>query len=190
MVMKTIEEIEKYAKEKYVPIARKDLVSYLIKLTKENGYKKVLECGSGIGYTSIQLALIEGVHVNTFEYFQPRYEVCVENIKDFGLEDKICLSDKNILDATLDSDYDLIFIDGAKKHTVEIFNFLKNKIKDNGTIIVDNIDLEVVNKIEVESKKIKYQQIAKETKEYFENITEYNAIYMPLGDGIFKVTKK
>lgn len=187
--MRTIEELEIYAKEHYVPIARKDLVAFICNLIKEKGYKKVLECGSGIGYTSIQMALIEGVHVDTFEYFIPRYEVCKENVKDFNLEDKIFLSDKNILDAELDNDYDLIFIDGAKKHTVDLFLGLKDKMKDSGTIIVDNIDLDVVNKIEIESKKLKYQQIVKETKAYFENIKDYKAIYMPIGDGIYVVTK-
>ena len=187
--MKTIEELETYAKEHYVPIARKDLVTFICDLIKKSSYKKVLECGSGIGYTSIQMALIDGVHVDTFEYFLPRYEVCKENIKDFGLEDKVILSDKNILDAELDDDYDLIFIDGAKKHTVDLFIGLKDKLKENGTIIVDNIDLKVVSKIESETKRLKYEQIAIETKKYFEELKEYKAIYMPIGDGIYVVTK-
>ena len=37
---------------------------------------------------------------------------CKKNIKEFNLEDKISLSSDNILNATLDNDYDLIFIDG------------------------------------------------------------------------------
>ena len=188
--MQTIEDLEKYAKDHYVPIARKDLVSFLLDLTKEKRYKKILECGSGIGYTSIQLALLDGRHVDTFEYYLPRYEVCKQNIIDFNLEDKIMLSSKNILDAELDNDYDLIFIDGAKKHTIELFNYLKDKIKYNGTIIVDNIDLKVIDKIEIEKKRRKYVKACEETKAFFENMTEYDAVYMPLGDGIYKVTNK
>lgn len=187
--MKTIEELEIYAKDHFVPIARKELVIFLINLIKEKGYAKVLECGSGIGYTSIQLAMLDNVHVDTFEYYIPRYEVCKENIRDFNLEDKITLSDENILEATLDDDYDLIFIDGAKKHTIELYNFLKSKINDNGTIIVDNIDLNVLNQIEIESKKIKYQKIVEETREFFDNIKDYKAVYLPIGDGIYKITK-
>lgn len=186
--MKTIDELEIYAKDHYVPIARKDLVSYLVSLVKDNGYKKVLECGSGIGYTSIQLALLDGVHVDTFEYYMPRFEVCKENIKDFNLEDKITLSEKNILEVSLDNDYDLIFIDGAKAHTIDFFNAFKNKINSNGTIIVDNIDLDVVNKIEIRKKRNKYLRVVKQTKEFFDNITDFKVEYMPIGDGIYKIT--
>ena len=39
--MKTIEELEQYAVEHYIPIARKDLVAFLIKLVNENNYKKI-----------------------------------------------------------------------------------------------------------------------------------------------------
>lgn len=188
--MKTLEELEIYAKEHYVPIARKELVTFLIELVKKNKYKKILECGSGIGYTSIQLALLDGVFVDTFEYYQPRYEVCKENIKDFNLEDKINLSSENILDAKLENDYDLIFIDGAKKHTIDLFNALKTKISKNGTIIVDNIDLKVVEKIEIERKKAKYEKIVEETKLFFETITDYVVTYMPIGDGIYVINNK
>lgn len=187
--MKSINELEEYAKEHYVPIARKDLVCFLCNLVKEKHYTKVLECGSGIGYTSIQLALIDDVHVETYEYYMPRYNVCKQNIIDFNLEDKISLSSSNILDGKLDDDYDLIFIDGAKKHTIELFNALKTRIKDNGTIIVDNIDLKVVDKIEINKKRIKYQKVVVETKAFFENVKDYKVVYMPIGDGIYQITK-
>lgn len=187
--MKTIEELEIYAKEHYVPIARKDLVAYLINFIKEKGYKKVLECGPGIGYTSIQIAKLDNVFVDTFEYYLPRYNVCKTNIQDFNLDNKINLSSEDILKAKLDNDYDLIFIDGAKKHTIEHFNYLKDKIKEGGTIIVDNIDLEVVNKIEIPKKKIKYQKVVIETKKYFDNLKEYKVVYLPIGDGIYHIVK-
>lgn len=188
--MNTIDEIEIYAKEHYVPIARKELVSFLLQLVKDNNFKKVLECGSGIGYTSIQLALLDNVHVDTFEYYLPRYDICKRNIKEFNLENKINLSSENILNAKLDNDYDLIFIDGAKKHTIELFNFLKTKIKNNGIIVVDNIDLKVVDKIEINKKRIKYQRVVEETKKFFSNITDYDVTYMPIGDGIYYIKNK
>ena len=86
--------------------------------------------------------------------------------------------------------YDLIFIDGAKRHTIDHFNFLKDNLKDGGTIIVDDIDLKVTEKIERARKRLKYERAVRETKEFFENIEGYNATYMPIGDGIYVVTKK
>ena len=66
--MKTFEEIEKYAKEKFVPIARKDFVEFFKNLIIENNYHEILEIGSAIGYTTIHLALLENVYVTTIEY--------------------------------------------------------------------------------------------------------------------------
>ena len=41
--MKTIEELEIFAKDNYVPIARRDVVAFLSKLIKDNNYKSILE---------------------------------------------------------------------------------------------------------------------------------------------------
>ena len=78
--MKTIEEIEIYAKENFIPIARKEVVSFLISIIKQNNYKNILEVGSAIGYTTLQLASLPDVHVSTYEYWPPRIEICKQNI--------------------------------------------------------------------------------------------------------------
>ena len=87
--MKTFLEIEEYAKKHFVPIARKDFVEYFKNLIIENNYTDILEIGSAIGYTTINLALLENVYVTTIEYNTERYNLCVENIKDFNVEDKV-----------------------------------------------------------------------------------------------------
>ena len=188
--MHTIEELERYAKDHYIPIARKALVLFLIELVKGKGYKTVLECGSGIAYTSIQLALLDNVYVDTYEYYLPRFEIAKQNIKDFNLEEKIKISSEDIITAELGKSFDLIFIDGAKRHTVDHFNYLKDKLNEGGTIIVDDIDLKVTEKIERARKRLKYERAVRETKEFFENIKGYKATYMPIGDGIYVVNKE
>ena len=66
--MRTIEELEIFAKENYVPIARRDLVAFLTNLIKEHKYKNILEIGTAIGYTSIYLALIsKDIKITTVE---------------------------------------------------------------------------------------------------------------------------
>ena len=52
----SIEEIELYAHDHYIPIARKQTVKFMVDLVKENNYKSFLEIGTAIGYTSIVLA--------------------------------------------------------------------------------------------------------------------------------------
>ena len=81
--MKTLREIEEYAAKNFVPIARKDFVEYFKKLIIEKNYHDILEIGSAIGYTTVNLAQLDGVYVTTIEYNDARYELCVENINDF-----------------------------------------------------------------------------------------------------------
>ena len=41
--MNSIEKIEEFAKENYVPIARKETLEYIKKVFKENNYKSFLK---------------------------------------------------------------------------------------------------------------------------------------------------
>ena len=153
--MKTFEELEKYAKENYIPIARKAVVEYIVNTIKENNYKSILEIGTAIAYTSIHIAQIPNVFLTTYEYDDSRFIIAKQNISDFNVKDKIRLINDNCLYFEDNTTYDLMFIDGAKKHTIEIYEKYKNKLNKGGTIIIDNIDLKVTNQIESEKKKIK-----------------------------------
>ena len=64
--MKTFEELEKYAKENYIPIARKAVVEYIVNTIKENNYKSILEIGTAIAYTSIHIAQIPNIFLTTY----------------------------------------------------------------------------------------------------------------------------
>lgn len=182
--MKTFEELEKYAKENYIPIARHAVVEYIVNTIKGNNYKSILEIGTAIAYTSIHIAQIPNVFLTTYEYDNSRFIIAKQNINDFNVEDKIRLINDNCLYFEDNTTYDLMFIDGAKKHTIEIYEKYKNKLNKGGTIIIDNIDLKVTNQIESEKKKIKYQHIAEETKEYFENVKDFSVTYLDIGDGL------
>ena len=81
--MKTIEELEQFAKDNYVPIARKDVVRFLQNLIKENGYTNVLEIGTAIGYTSISLALVsQNIRITTVEKYIDNWTgLCYYNMR-------------------------------------------------------------------------------------------------------------
>ena len=101
--MKTFLEIEEYAKRNFVPIARKDFVEYLKKLIIDNNYHDVLEIGSAIGYTTTHLALMDNVYVTTIEYNDQRYQMCLENINDFNVADKVIAIHDDALEVFISS---------------------------------------------------------------------------------------
>ncbi len=188
--MKTLQEMESYAKEHYVPIARKDFVEYFKQLIISNHYHDVLEIGSAIGYSAIQLAMLEDVYVTTIEHNDERYEICLQNIHDFHLEEKIQAIHDDALAVFLSQKFDVIFIDAAKAKNIAFFEKFKVNLKPNGKIIIDNMDLKDFKKV-VSPKKAKfYEEKINELKQYLSTLPDFEVSYLEVGDGIALLSKK
>lgn len=188
--MKTFEEIEAYASKHFVPIARKDFVEYLKDLIIKNNYHDVLEIGSAIGYTTCHLALMDDVYVTTIEYNDQRYELCVENINDFNVNDKVLAIHDDALEVFISQKFDVIFIDAAKAKNIKFFEKYKVNLKENGIIIIDNIDLKDFKK-NVSPKKAKfYEGKIEELKDYLASLEDFDVSYVSIGDGIALLKQK
>ena len=188
--MKTLKEIEDYATSNFVPIARKDFVEYLKKLIIENQYHEVLEIGSAIGYTAINLALLNDVYVTTIEHNYERYKIALENIQDFKLENKIKIINDDANEVFLSLKYDVIFIDAAKAKNQIFFFFFSNNLNENGIIIIDNMNLIDFQKHVSPKKASFYLNINKNLKRYLNSLTNYSVTYLDVGDGIALIKKK
>ena len=189
--MNTLEKIEEFAKEHYVPIARKQTIEFLVDLFKKNDYKSFLEIGTAIGYTSINIALINpNIRILTLEYEEKRAAIARENFKDFNVENQIKMI---ICDARFyhpDLYYDLIFIDAAKKRNKYFLEKFSRRLNKNGTIIIDNMNLDDLWIDAKQEKKEKYDLVNKEFKEYILSLKEYDVkIYDDIGDGIAVLKK-
>ena len=188
--MKTFKEIEEYAQKHFVPIARKDFVEYFKNLIIENNYHDILEIGSAIGYTTINLALLENVYVTTIEYNTERYNLCMENIKDFNVENKVVAIHDDALEVFISQKFEVIFIDAAKAKNIKFFEKYSVNLKENGLIIIDNIELNDFKK-NVSPKKAKfYEGKINELKEYLASLSDYNVSYLQIGDGIAVLKRK
>ena len=190
--MKTIEELEQFAKDNYVPIARKDVVRFLQNLIKENGYTNVLEIGTAIGYTSISLALVsQNIRITTVEKYIEMFKIANQNFIDFNVDKQI----RNIHeDAVLfypDKKYDLIFIDASKKRNRYFFDRFSKSLLENGVIVIDNMNLEDLWIDAAEKKKEKYQKVNEDFIEYLKSLTDYDVkLDFNLGDGVAIVRRK
>ena len=80
-----LEEIENYAKLNHIPIMEKDGIMFLKDYIKKNNIKKILEIGSAIGYSAIQMALVDDdIYITTIERDSIRYEEALRNISKFN----------------------------------------------------------------------------------------------------------
>ena len=183
-----IRVIEEYAKENNVPIMMKDGIEFLTNYIKENNVKRVLEIGSAIGYSAIRMALVdESIKVTTIERDTNRYNEAVKNIKEFNLENQIEIINADALEYTTDKQFDLIFIDAAKAQYIKFFEKYKTNLKQDGTIISDNLDFHgLVKNPELTSNRNTKQLVRKINTyiEFLKENKEFKTEFISLGDGI------
>ena len=183
-----IRVIEEYAKENNVPIMMKDGIEFLTNYIKENNVKRVLEIGSAIGYSAIRMALVdESIKITTIERDTNRYNEAVKNIKEFNLENQIEIINADALEYTTDKQFDLIFIDAAKAQYIKFFEKYKTNLKQNGTIISDNLDFHgLVKNPELTSNRNTKQLVRKINTyiEFLKENKEFKTEFISLGDGI------
>ena len=180
--------IEEYAKENKIPIMMKDGIEFLTKYIKENNIKNILEIGSAIGYSAIKMALVDkSIKITTIERDINRFNEAVKNIKEFNLENQIEIINADALEYTTEKQFDLIFIDAAKAQYIKFFEKYKINLKQDGTIISDNLDFHgLVKNPELTSNRNTKQLVRKINTyiEFLKENKEFKTEFISLGDGI------
>ena len=189
MLDSLIRQMKEYALDNNVPIMTEGGINYLTKYIKKNNIKNILEVGTAIGYSAILMCSVdEDICVTTIERDEKRYLEAIKNIKKAKLEDRIDLIYHDALDVSVDGEYDLIFIDAAKAQNRNFFEKFKRNLKDDGTIITDNMNFHgLVNKDleSIESRNLRQLvRKVKEYKEFLEDNKEFTTEFFDIGDGI------
>ena len=186
--MGSIEELEKYAKENNVPIIQKDGLNFMVDYIRNNNIKKILEIGTAIGYSAINMALINPeIQITTIERNKEMYDKAHLNIKKFNLEKRINIIFGDALTTKINGKYDLIFIDAAKAQYIKFFEKYKVNLNKNGIIITDNLNFHgLTNNIEnIQSKNLKaLVKKINNYKEFLKENQEFNTKFYEIGDGI------
>ena len=190
-----VKEIEDYAKKNKVPIMQREGIRYLTSYIAKNDIHNVLEIGTAIGYSAIMMAYTkEDIHITSIERDEQRYLEALRNVKRLELEDKITLIFNDAFNVSFNDKFDLIFIDAAKAQNIRFFEKFQSNLKDNGTIITDNMKFHgLIDKDEEEIKSRDLRGLVRKVKEYrkfLDNNKEYETEIIDIGDGIAISTKK
>ena len=191
--MVQLRELEEYAKNNNIPIMLKDGIEFLCNYIKNNNIISVLEIGSAIGYSSIKMCLVNNlIKVTTIEKNPDMYNLAMQNIKNFNMQDRINIINDDALNIDLTDKYDLIFIDAAKSQYIKFFEKFEKNLNDNGVIITDNLSFHgLVENPSLTSNRNTKQLVKKIQKyiNYLKNNKEYETKFYTLGDGI-SISKK
>ena len=184
-----IREIKKYAIDNKVPIMQDDGIDFLTTFIVKNQINTVLEIGSAIGYSAIMMALANpNLKIITIERDRDRYLEALKNIKKANLEARITLVFNDALEANIEGNFDMIFIDAAKGQNINFFEKYETKLNKEGYIITDNMNFHgLVNKLDAEIPSRNLRALVRKIRDYrtyLQTNPNYQVEFLNIGDGI------
>lgn len=191
--------LEEYAKENMVPIISKESLDFLITLIKIKKPKKIIEFGTAIGYSAISMAMqCNDIEVLSFERNQKRYEVALENIKKFNLQNRIKVYNIDATDSKKifeNKKFDMAFIDAAKGQYKIFFDLVFDNINNEGIIVSDNLfHKDIVLERDIKKVEKRQRTIYRRMNDYIKFLKNENNNFftsiLPIGDGIAVTYKK
>ena len=202
---KIIKEMYQYAKDNDVPIISDEGLVYLLQLIRLTNAKRILEVGTAIGYSAIQMATLnKDIHIDTIEKDIEAYNIAISNINKAKLNDNIhvILKDgltvtKNDLMGVASYEYDLIFIDAAKAQYKNFFNLFTPFLKKGGIVVCDNLLFHGLVGLSLEEKEEKVttknlKGLVRKIEEFNDWLSKqkgYKTDFLRIGDGMSVSTK-
>ncbi len=184
---KLLVSLRMFAEKNNVPIITEDGIRFLNQIIRLREAKNVLEIGTAIGYSAINMVLNNDVVVTTIERDKIMYEQALENIKEAGLDNKINILFQDALEINESKlgNFDVIFIDAAKAQSKNFFNKYKILLNEGGVIVTDNLLFHGLVNTEVESRDLR--QLLRKIHDFNKFIVKAegfdNYIY-EIGDGM------
>ena len=135
-----INEIKNKALKEGVPIIKDEGLAFLLNFVKENNFKEILELGTAVGYSSMEMAKLDKqIHIDTIEKKEDMYKQAIKNIKDNNLDNQIDVHFMPIEEYKTDKQYDFIFVDAAKAQYSKYLEMFIDNLKPNGKMLFDNM---------------------------------------------------
>lgn len=187
--MKTLEEIERFARERYIPVMLDETRKLLYDTVKQYNPKRILEIGTAIGYSGIVMLSACSATLNTIEYDENSANMARENFKQFGVLNRVNLfvCDARETVGYLSGSYDFIFLDGPKGQYVNFFPYLTDLLVIGGVLFCDNVLYKGLAEHVPDNPRHKHITAARNMHAFLEQITNsprYDTHLYRIGDGV------
>ena len=194
--MDDLQKIHDAAREDHVPIMKDDGMAFLLAYLKEHeNIRDILECGTAVGYSAINMAEVRwDMTVDTLEIDPEMYETACRNVKERGLQDRVNCYLCDAAEFRTDKIYDLIFIDAAKsQYRRYMEHFFRNTMP--GTVFIfDNLNFHgIVDDPQLSDNRGTLQMTRKirNFREHLLNDSRFETVYYPdTGDGVAVAKRK
>ena len=139
---KVLDEINRYSTNNAIPNVDKEVGMLFSILIKASRARNILEIGTGVGYSTIWLALAARENqgkVLTIEKDSDHARVAAEYFKKANLKNvNILNADALGLLKNLDEKFDFVFIDAAKEEYIDYIKLIYTKLVKPSLIVADN----------------------------------------------------
>lgn len=188
--------IETGAREREVPIIRKETKEFLKTLLRMKRPKRILEVGTAVGYSALYMKqyIEEDATITTIENYPPRIEEASINFENWDKDGQITLlpGDAALVLKELEGPYDFIFMDAAKGQYIHFMPEVLRLLKVNGVLVSDNVlqDGDIIESHYVVTRR--NRTIYKRMREYLYELTHREDLVtavLPIGDGITVSTR-
>ena len=186
-----LDEIEREAKEAYVPVIRRETQNFLKFLLGVQKPRRILEVGTAVGFSAILMCRYapEECVIDTIEKYEKRIPLARENFRRAGAEGRIRLLEGDAMDVLkgLEGPYDFIFMDAAKGQYICYLPEVMRLLSPGGILVSDNVlqDGDVIeSRFAVERRN---RTIHARMREYLYQLSRCPALrtsVLPLGDGV------
>lgn len=141
-----IAEIKHNAKEKFVPIVRDKTLEALKTAVATINPQKVLEIGTAVGYSALNILSNGNCHLTTIEKDETRYAEAMANFDITNVLSRVRAINGdaiNILQRFIEEDekFDFVFLDGPKGQYIKYLPLIKKLLNDGGVIFADNVSV-------------------------------------------------
>jgi len=171
----TLRKIEQSAGRRYLPIIGRKKGRLLGKIVAEHKPRRVLEVGTLVGYSTIQMGKMLGgdAEIVTIEVDGDEAEVARENIRASGIRPRVTVVTGDALDVipTLAGTFDLVFLDAAKHQYLAYLRLVEERLGAGAVVVADNAGFS--------------SRAMRDYLEYVRGSGRYSSLYIPVGwDGV------
>jgi caffeoyl-CoA O-methyltransferase len=175
-----LKEIEELAEEEFLPIVGSEKGQILSDTIREIKPKRILEVGTLIGYSAILMGkeLGSDAQIITIEIHKDEVEIAEKNIMRAEISPKVdvLVGDAKEVIPTLESIFDLVFIDAEKDEYIDYLRLIESKLHVGSVIVADNAGI--------------FADQMKDYLEYVRSSHKYDSRYVQVGEDGLEISVK